>query len=75
MAYWQLSINNQDSFPSKDSLVPITLTWHDESDYSTQEEKVQLSQSNDVKDQNNLSDTCSSDHDTLSVVSVYHDMD
>ena len=75
MAYWQLNINNQDSFPAKGSPVPITLTRHDESDYSTQEGKVQFSQSNDVIVQNNLSDTCNSDPDTLSVVSVYHDMD
>jgi hypothetical protein len=42
---------------------------------STQEEKIQLSQSNDVTVHKNLSDTCNSDPDTLSVVSVYRDMD
>ena len=48
MAYWHLNINNQDSFPAKGSPVPITLTWRDASDYYTQEEKVQISQSNDL---------------------------
>jgi hypothetical protein len=35
---------------------------------------VQLCHSNDEIVQNNLSDNCKSDHDTISVVHVYHDM-
>jgi hypothetical protein len=36
-------------FSPKNSPIRITLTWHDESDYSTQEEKVHLSQTNSPK--------------------------
>lgn len=34
-------------FSPKNSPIPITLAWHDESDYS-QEEKVHLNQTNDI---------------------------
>jgi hypothetical protein len=59
-------------FSPKNLPLPIILTWHDESDYSTQEEKVHLNQTNDIIVQNNVSDTCNSDHDILSVVHVNH---
>jgi hypothetical protein len=41
-------------FSPKNSPIPITLIWHDESDYSTQEEKVQHNQTNDIIIQNNV---------------------
>jgi hypothetical protein len=36
-------------FSPKNSPIPTTLTWHDESDYSIQEEKVHLNQPNSPK--------------------------
>jgi len=59
-------------FSPKNLPIPITLTWHDESDNSTQEEKVHPNQTNDIIVQNNVSDTCNSDHDILNVVHVNH---
>jgi hypothetical protein len=55
-------------FSPKNSPVPVTLTWHDESDHFTQEEKVHCSQTKDMVVQNNVSDTCNSDHGVLSIV-------
>jgi hypothetical protein len=57
-------------FSPKNSPIPFTLTWHDGHDYSTQEEKVHLNQTNDIIVQNNVIDTCNSDHDILNVVCV-----
>jgi len=62
-------------FSPKNSPLPITLTWRDESDYSTEEEKVHLNQTNDIIVQNNVIDTCNSDHDILNVVCVNHALD
>jgi len=36
-------------FSPKSLPIPITVTWHNESDYSTQEEKVHVNQTNSPK--------------------------